>query len=475
MKKGNFSKSSQYLPKFHEKNITNNNFHTFNYLPLRLNDNFNCSNLNLFDHNLTFSQHKIKYNKTLKDNPSNLNHKKYCSPFPAYLRENKTEYNSDNSKIFKYTPRYINNLTDVNNIRTGNSETGNIKCNYNYNFNYYYTQNINNNANPVNNLNKKENNNINYDNDYSSRNSKKLLKKQNHNIQNNKLNTIDSPNINLKNGALYKKNIYRNNNDLACQNYTENNNKNKKKKKSADDSPELSKLADDLVKVFVDNNENKNILVNVINNSNNNNKTIQNTNKSKITPQLSLKYKKPITGGLHKCNNSGSSNRSWSIKNNFNKLSAEYNLKEILSSSKDKESVGSFDLYNQMNYNLNKNKQKKRIKINEDKNKIIYFNENDCINEYKIKLNNEFFDFENDINMDKYYKSLKLKKQNKPIIKKFYRQDIKINPFYISVEDLNEDDILPDFYKTFEEEDIKSLEKSLEQSVDKIFKNNDLI
>ena len=128
-----------------------------------------------------------------------------------------------------------------------------------------------------------------------------------------------------------------------------------------------------------------------------------------------------------------------------------------------------------MNNNLNKNKQKKRIKINEDKNKIIYFNENDCINEYKIKLNNEFFDFENDINMDKYYKSLKLKKQNKPIIKKFYRQDIKINPFYISVEDLNEDDILPEFYKTFEEEDIKSLEKSLEQSVDKIFKNNDLI
>ena len=45
---------------------------------------------------------------------------------------------------------------------------------------------------------------------------------------------------------------------------------------------------------------------------------------------------------------------------------------------------------------------------------------------------------------------------------------MKINKDYILVENLPERQILPDLYDDFEEDDLKSLEKSLERSVDKI-------
>ena len=56
----------------------------------------------------------------------------------------------------------------------------------------------------------------------------------------------------------------------------------------------------------------------------------------------------------------------------------------------------------------------------------------------------------------------------KPIIKTFLSKDIKVNNEYILVENLPERQILPDLYDDFEEDDIKSLEKSLERSVDKV-------
>ena len=70
-------------------------------------------------------------------------------------------------------------------------------------------------------------------------------------------------------------------------------------------------------------------------------------------------------------------------------------------------------------------------------------------------------------NMDLYKSELKMIKP-KPIIKKFLSKDIKINKDYVLVENLQERQILPEFYDDFEEEDIKSLEKSLERSIDKI-------
>ena len=69
--------------------------------------------------------------------------------------------------------------------------------------------------------------------------------------------------------------------------------------------------------------------------------------------------------------------------------------------------------------------------------------------------------------MNLYQNELKLIKP-KPIIKTFLSKDIKINKDYILVENLPERQILPDLYDDFEEDDLKSLEKSLERSVDKI-------
>ena len=70
-------------------------------------------------------------------------------------------------------------------------------------------------------------------------------------------------------------------------------------------------------------------------------------------------------------------------------------------------------------------------------------------------------------NMNLYKNELKMVKP-KPIIKTFLSKDIKINHNYTLVENLQERQILPELYDDFEEEDIKSLEKSLERSVDKI-------
>ena len=70
-----------------------------------------------------------------------------------------------------------------------------------------------------------------------------------------------------------------------------------------------------------------------------------------------------------------------------------------------------------------------------------------------------------------YIKNIKNKQNLIPCIKKYNKNEIKINKNYISAEDLSEKDIIPDLYKE-EEYDIKSLEKSLESSIDKSFYKN---
>ena len=75
------------------------------------------------------------------------------------------------------------------------------------------------------------------------------------------------------------------------------------------------------------------------------------------------------------------------------------------------------------------------------------------------------------MNLNKYMKSIKNKKNLKPCIKHYNKDEIKINEEYKDAENLSEKDIIPDLYKE-EDEDIKSLEKSLENSIDKSFDKN---
>ena len=120
--------------------------------------------------------------------------------------------------------------------------------------------------------------------------------------------------------------------------------------------------------------------------------------------------------------------------------------------------------------NINSNNilinNKKHISFNLDNNIFIKFKKDELITQSEIiKQNGEICNIPKK-NMNLYKNELKLIKP-KPIIKTFLKKDIKINLDYILVENLPERQILPDLYDDFEEDDIKSLEKSLERSVDK--------
>lgn len=216
---------------------------------------------------------------------------------------------------------------------------------------------------------------------------------------------------------------------------------------------------------------------NYLNNSNNSNNLNKDINKTNINKEINYinyfnneskseyitnKYKNGLCFNNIKLKNSPSRNKSTN----------EIRLKEILSFNKDRESIRSFEDKEVKKEDIKKTYQeKKRIKIIEERNKIIYFKKGDYINKYKLYRNKKFFDFTNKKDMNEYYNLLKSKKKLLPVIKNCIRKDIKLNPSYISVETLQENEILPEFYNTFEDEDIKSLEKSLEKSIDKIFRS----
>ena len=118
--------------------------------------------------------------------------------------------------------------------------------------------------------------------------------------------------------------------------------------------------------------------------------------------------------------------------------------------------------------NSSLNKPKKHILFNLDKNIYIKFGKDDLITESQMTEKNGEICNHIEKDMDLYNIELK-KVKPKPIIKSFLKNEIKINSEYINVENLPERQILPDLYDEFEEQDLKSLEKSLEKSVDKIF------
>lgn len=113
------------------------------------------------------------------------------------------------------------------------------------------------------------------------------------------------------------------------------------------------------------------------------------------------------------------------------------------------------------------NKPKKHISFNFNKNIYIKFGKEDLITESQITDQDGQICEHVEKNMDLYNIELKTVKP-KSIIKRFFKNEIKINTEYVNVENLPERQILPDLYDEFEEQDLKSLEKSLEKSVDKI-------
>ena len=165
-------------------------------------------------------------------------------------------------------------------------------------------------------------------------------------------------------------------------------------------------------------------------------------------------------------------------KNNINEMA---NLKEILSSKKNRNSmtpslnkpnvVNNFDKNKmEFTFNNNRNAGKKHICFNFNKNIIIAFDKDELITKSEITSNGKILP-KKFKDMNTYQYELKII-QPKPIIKQYNKEDIKINTEYVLMENLPERQILPELYDDFEDDDIKSLEKSLEKSVDKIFDSN---
>ena len=150
-------------------------------------------------------------------------------------------------------------------------------------------------------------------------------------------------------------------------------------------------------------------------------------------------------------NNNNSALFDLQIKNNFFSENLEIKDNKINNSSK----------------KLFSKKPKKHILFNLNNNIYIKFKSEDLITNSQVTDENGQILNYKEKNMDVYNSELKLANP-KPIIKAFKENEIKINKEYIYVENLPERQILPDLYDEFEEQDLKSLEKSLERSVDKI-------
>ena len=158
-------------------------------------------------------------------------------------------------------------------------------------------------------------------------------------------------------------------------------------------------------------------------------------------------------------NNVNTSTNSFSPINKDNNLLNNNNLNTI-----------NIPVISKLNDEAKKNilkKTKRNISFNLDNNIFIIFNKDDFITKSRITNQNGQVYNQPTKDMNLYKMELKLNKP-KPIIKTFLQKDIKINKDYLLVENLPERQILPDLYDDFEEDEIKSLEKSLEGTVDKI-------
>ena len=128
-------------------------------------------------------------------------------------------------------------------------------------------------------------------------------------------------------------------------------------------------------------------------------------------------------------------------------------------------------MVNQILINLEKEEKSKRsrhITFKLENNIVISFKNEELITNFDVikEGQEDIIPFKRDFNL--YLKILKRKVPPHPIIKNFEKNDIKVNKDYVLMENLDEQQIIPELYEE-NEEDIKSLEKSMERSIDKSF------
>ena len=149
-----------------------------------------------------------------------------------------------------------------------------------------------------------------------------------------------------------------------------------------------------------------------------------------------------------------------------NKKNDEIDIKKSLNESQKEEFF-----VNQILQNIEiqeKSKRSRHITFKLDNNVHIKYKTDELITDFEVTKQGEedIIPFKRDFNL--YLKILKRNVPPNPIIKKYDKNEIKVNKDYKLMENLDEQEIIPDLYEE-NEEDIKSLEKSLERSIDKSF------
>ena len=124
--------------------------------------------------------------------------------------------------------------------------------------------------------------------------------------------------------------------------------------------------------------------------------------------------------------------------NNQNFINSDNNKNLIKNDKKDNNGVNNNN-ENKNNNVINKDNNKKHIKFDLSKNVLIFYNDKDYITKYKK------------ISLNKSAKIRNLRTKIKPIIKKFNKEDIKINNNYVSKENFDEKEILSENILVFDD------------------------
>ena len=273
------------------------------------------------------------------------------------------------------------------------------------------------------------------------------FKNINKNIDTINLNLNNSANINMQNKNIYK--IEKNPNLSKSYNQINNINQNlnNKIKKNSTNNAKERKFSDSILRDLLSSHKNT---PNV------------NNNNTKMTDKK--EFININNNNIEVFNQNNNFDEEELInKNNIILLNDLKNENNYLYKSKDNSK-------NIINNSINRSSLKRKkghISFNLDKNIYIKFGKEDLITNSEITDKNGQICEHIEKNMTLYNEELKRIKP-KSIIKKFSTNEIKINKEYIYVENLQERQILPDLYDEFEDQDIKSLEKCLEKSVDKM-------
>ena len=446
----------------------------------QVDNNLNIENIN---NKIRNQNYIIKNNLIIKNN--NPNNKKLTP-------------NNNKSKTTKfYTGTNIYNNNDVENISFfplpfqykrkqsfGPNKVNNINLKYNL-------MNENQNSNKI--FNKKINNKKNYN--YYNKNNNELITSSSEELslladeiitkfhkKNNRINTpiLGNNNKNNKRNDSYSKFI-----GVEQINNTE-------KINTSADIIDINKIKKGKKKLLIPMNSN-----NFMISSNNNMKSIDKNNVNSKDIENDLEGNKKIFYGISQKDKSIHKNKSNKQEKNTNNILIPNNNENIITQKirnnlEDEKKLNNFERaeeniktseLNDEDYlieeimnkaqNEENNKKNRHVDFNIENNIYINFNSKDLITNKIVIKGNKMLEINNnnEKKMDIYFTLLKSKTKFNPIIKKYDKNEIKINKEYELNENLEEYEILGDLYNIFYMKNINDLDNKLKNTIDNFMKD----